>query len=85
MKKIILALSLVIFGSAALAEVISLKQIIKNAPASETKNLTKLLKDISFRPAKNAQGKKVYKVTKVAAGSIYEKAGVKIGDLVSPN
>jgi hypothetical protein len=83
MKTVLLSVSLFLFANVALGEIVNLNEIIRKADTNETKSLTKLLSDISLKPATDPlTGKSVFKVDKVAAGSVYDKAGVRAGDLV---
>ena len=60
----------------------NINTIIK-AEAKNGVNLTDLLKDITLIATKGLQNEKgLMKVSKVAKGSVYEKYGVKAGDLV---
>ncbi len=74
--------SLIGFSSFARAEVKDLGPIMKKASATES--LSNLLEQISLAPAKDPKtGKNVFKVTKIKKGSVYEREGIKVGDLVT--
>jgi len=84
MKKILSAvIALGFVGSAAFAEMKSVNAIMKKANAEEQKDLSKLLSQITLAPTKDpTSGKPVFKVIQITKGSIYEREGLKVGDLV---
>lgn len=68
----------------ASAEVKYLDDVIRSASPSEKSDLSKLLNDLQLQPETDPDsGKSVFRVKSVAAGSIYERAGIKPGDLVA--
>ncbi len=75
---------LLFVGLSANAETKDLKKIITKATAVESEDLGRLLNQVTLVPAKDPQtGKTVFKVTKIEKGSVYEREGLKVGDLVT--
>jgi len=84
MKNLIIVATLIFQANYASAEVKYLDDVIQQASPSQTQDLSKLLNDIKLSPTTDPKtGNSIYSVTKVVAGSIYEKAGIKVGDLVA--
>ena len=83
MRQIFFFLLVTLFISGpAIAQHKDINAIIK-AEAKNGADLTELLKDITLVSAKGSKSSKgLMKVSKVAKGSVYEKYGVKKGDLV---
>ncbi|HAG91870.1 MAG TPA: hypothetical protein DCL41_08365 [Bdellovibrionales bacterium] len=87
MKNLYFALSLFSFSLPAYSsnQVKDLNQIISKASTAEMANLGKLMQQIHLVPAKGPNGtKNVFKVVSVEKGSLYEREGIKAGDLVTP-
>lgn len=73
-----------LYAAVALGEVKSLKTLVNKATEEEKKDLVKLLDQISLKPKKDPKtGKMVFEVTKIQKGSVFEREGLKLGDLVS--
>ncbi len=68
-----------------------LDDIMAKASPDDLKNMEKVLMQLSFAPSHKdpTSGTQLFKVTMVEKGSIFEKAGLKVGDLIangkSPN
>lgn len=84
MKKIIFCFGILttIYGAPALAKVWDLNRVIKTADAAEKSDLAKLLSEISLKPENTSTASDLMRVTSIQAGSIFERAGIKVGDLV---
>jgi hypothetical protein len=67
------------FSSFVHAEVKNLNDVMSKATPQELKDLPKLLKQIRMKPSGNA----MMTVTAVEKGSVYDREGIKIGDLIS--
>ncbi|MEK6555488.1 MAG: hypothetical protein AABZ31_09625 [Bdellovibrionota bacterium] len=87
--KIVLPVALMVpallvgLSAPAPAAIKNLSDSVAKATAKEKSNLGKLLTDISLAPAVDpATGKNVMVVGSVAKGSVYERTGIKAGDLV---
>jgi len=75
--------SFMIFGVFAYAEVKDLNVVIAKGTPVEAKDLGKLLGQILLVPAKiQRSNQSVFKVTKVEKGSVFEREGIRVGDLV---
>jgi hypothetical protein len=83
MKHILLAL--IIFTSVyTKAEIRSLKEIIEKASPAEKKDFATLLAGITVIPTHDPTIKNsLLKVVRVQKGSVYDREGLKVGDLVS--
>ncbi|MCJ8275307.1 MAG: hypothetical protein HRT44_03430 [Bdellovibrionales bacterium] len=76
-------LAALLYSQFLFAEYRNLEPIMTNA-ARNGENLTKLLEDIQLKPTnKSYGGKTLVKVVSIKKGSIYEKAGIHPGDLVT--
>lgn len=61
----------------------SLAAIVNQAPSDEKSN-PKLLEQINLIPTTDPQtNKRVFKISRIQKGSLFERAGLKVGDLVS--
>ena len=88
MKILILAsvlTSFIAFAATPSTQIKYISDVIANASPEETKDLGKLLGQLSFVPAHKdqASGEQLFKITMVEKNSIYDKAGIKVGDLIS--
>lgn len=63
------------------AEYRNLNDVIAKASQEEMSDLPKLLKQIRLVPAENS----LMRVTQVDKGSVYEREGIKVGDLLITN
>lgn len=82
--RIITIAALLFFALHAHAEIKQLNDILSKATAEETQNLPKLLQQIQLSPTKDPKtGQSVMKVVKVEKGSLFDREGVKVGDLLS--
>lgn len=78
----IYVLSLIL--SVASADVINIKPIIEKGMKIEKTNPGTLLKQITMKPAKDStRDNPRFEVMKIEKGSIYEREGVKVGDIVT--
>lgn len=78
------AVAMFLFSIAAQAEVKNWDGLIAGATAEEKNNLGKLIQQIRMVPAKDPQsGKSVFKVVAVEKGSVFDRQGVRAGDLIS--
>jgi len=76
--------SVCLFNFAAKADVRYLDDVIAMGTAEEQSDLAKLLGQIELKPTKDPQsGKFLFQVKKVEKGSVYDRAGLKVGDFVS--
>lgn len=83
-RGLLLTIALCFWTLGAFAEVKDLDQALVKANLQETRDLASALKQIQMVPAKDPEtGKSVMKVIKVERGSIYDRAGIKVGDLVA--
>lgn len=72
-----------IFSSVSMAKVQDMNAMLKSATAEEQSDLAKLLMQVTLVPTgKKQSGKTLFKVTKVEKGSMWERQGLKAGDLV---
>jgi len=79
----ILFFALCLYGQPTIAEYKDLNPIIKKA-AKNGADLKQLLKAIKLEPTqKYEDGKRLIKVTHVQKGSVYDRGGVKVGDMVT--
>lgn len=70
--------------SATTAEIKNLNEIISKSNLSSQSDLATLLSQLTLKPVKDQKsGKSLFQVTKIEAGSIWEKSGLKVGDLVT--
>lgn len=86
MKRVTFLIIVSVFFAAlgANAEVKNLDAIMAKATSQETKDLGNLLKQIRIVPTKDPNtGASVFKVMAVEEGSVYDREGVRVGDLVS--
>lgn len=88
MKILILAsvlTSFIAFAATPSTQIKYISDVIANASPEETKDLSKLLNQLSFVPAHKdpASGEQLFKITMVEKDSIYDKAGIKVGDFIS--
>lgn len=82
-KKIVLLL-LLNQSISAMAAVKYLDDVLKKAQSGEAATLAQMLGEIKLVPVTDPEtGNSVFKVTAVTPGSAYDKAGIKVGDLVS--
>ncbi len=80
---LILGISLILC-SVTKAEIKSLTNIMAKANIEEKKDLPKLLEQITLVPTNDPKtNKTVMKITGIHKGSVYEREGLKVGDLVS--
>lgn len=80
----IFAISILFNTFIANAEIKRLDDILAKATPEESKDLGSLLKQIRMVPATDPEtGSSVFKVMAVERGSVYEREGVEVGDLVS--
>jgi len=83
MKNLSLVLFIFSMAISSQAAVKNLSDSLAQATNAEKNNLGRLLTDISLAPAVDPQtGKNVHQVASVAPGSVYERTGIKVGDLV---
>ena len=79
----ILFLAILGFCSITLAKVQDMNATLASATNEEKSDLAKLLNQVTMVPTKEKQnGKALFKVTKVEKGSMWERLGWKVGDLV---
>lgn len=81
----ILTLIILIFGVTlhVSAAIKNLSDSVAQATSKEKKDMGKLLTDISLAPAVDPKtGRNVLQVASIAKGSVYERTGIKVGDLV---
>lgn len=72
--------------STAHAETKNLDEIMAKARPDETKDLGKLLQQFRIVPAKHPKtNESLFKVVWVEAGSVFDREGLKAGDLVTSN
>jgi hypothetical protein len=84
MKNFGILVGIILFASFGEAKEWNLKDVIQNADPKETRDLVNILGDIEFAPMKDpATGKTCSKVKKIKTGSIYDKAGIKVGDTIA--
>jgi hypothetical protein len=75
---------IVICSSISIAKVQNLNVALAAASAEEKSDLAKLLKQVTMVPTQEKKdGKTLFKVTKIEKGSIWERLGWKVGDVVS--
>ena len=85
LKKILLSVSVVALATVAHAGVRNWDEILAKATPQEKQDLGKILQQIRMIPVKDpATGKTVYKVVKVEKDSVFEREGIKAGDLIDP-
>lgn len=63
------------------AEPKNLNDVLSKATPQEMHDLPKLLKQIRMEPVENS----LMRVTEVEKGSVYEREGIKVGDLIITN
>lgn len=74
---------ILVVSSISLAKIQDMNATLRSATSEEKSDLAKLLTQITMVPTKEKQnGKVLFKVTKVEKGSMWEKLGWKVGDLV---
>lgn len=74
----------ILLSAAAQAETKYLDDVLATATAQEKADLGKVLQQIQMVPAEDPQThKRVFKVLRVDKGSVYERAGIKVGDFVA--
>ena len=82
--KLFIAISIVIAAFGANAEIKNWDAIIAKATPQEKNDLGKVIQQIRMIPVKDPQsGKSVYKVMAVEKGSVFDREGIRVGDLVS--
>lgn len=86
MKKTILAICALFFCSISNAKVKDISNYMDFATKEEKSDLIKLLQQIKLVPAKDPDsGRQVLKVASLDKGSVYDRIGLKVGDLVEMN
>jgi hypothetical protein len=71
-------------ASSTSQEVKNLNEIISKNDLSAKTDLSTLLSQLTLKPIKNPKtGKSLFQVTKIDKGSVWEKSGLKVGDLVT--
>lgn len=66
-------------------EIKYLNDIVAKSSPSDFGDMEKLLNQLEFKPSHkdSTTGVQLFKVTKVEKNSIFEKAGIKIGDIIA--
>jgi hypothetical protein len=83
-REYLLIISILFSATSANAEVKRLDDIMAKATPEEKNDLGNLLKQIRIVPAKDpSTGQSVFRVVAVEKGSVYDREGVKAGDLVA--
>lgn len=87
MTKHLLTLSLLFAAAIANAELKRFDEVLSKATPQEKSDLGNLLKQIRMVPAKDPKtGQDAFKVVAVEKGSVYDREGIKVGDLLAgPN
>lgn len=80
-KSIIIFITAILLPFSAFAELKDIDQVMSHA-AKQGADLTQLLKDIQLQPVGESPQGQLMKVTRVEPGSVYEKMGIKTGDVV---
>lgn len=81
-----LTFALVVFVAilARASEIKHLDDITQQASVEEKSDLKRLLEQIQLAPERDPDtGKHVFRVTAVEPGSVYDRSGIKVGDLVA--
>lgn len=74
---------ILLISSMSSAEMKSVIAIMKKATVEEQKDLQKLLSQVTLVPIKDVKsGITVFKITSITKGSVYDREGLKVGDLV---
>lgn len=83
-KKYLFIISILFCAISVNAEVKRLDEIMAKATPQEKNDLGNLLKQIGIVPAKDpSTGQSVFRVIAVEKGSVYDREGVKVGDLLA--